>query len=69
MESVSELRSKDGGIAMILLIIAIIVSMIILSVEVPVFIRNRDEIDFLIMVIFALMLLASVTVLFFWRGV
>ncbi len=52
---------------MILLIIAIIGSMIILSVEVPVFIRNRDEIDFLIMVIFALLLLASVTVLFFWR--
>lgn len=54
---------------MILLIVAIIISAIILSVEVPVFIRNRDEIDFLIVVIFGLMLLASVTVLFFWRGV
>ena len=52
---------------MILLTIAIVFSAIILSVEIPVFIRNRDEIDFLIMVIFALLLLASVTVLFFWR--
>ena len=64
----SVVRSNDGrGTAMILLIIAIIGSMIILSVEVPVFIRNRDEIDFLIVVVFGLMLLASITVLFFWR--
>ena len=54
---------------MILLTISIIVSILILSVEIPVFIRMRDEIDFLIIVIFGLMLLASVTVLFFWRGV
>ena len=54
---------------MIMLTISIIVSILILSVEIPVFIRMRDEIDFLIIVIFGLMLLASVTVLFFWRGV
>lgn len=54
---------------MILLTISIIVSILILSVEIPVFIRMRDEIDFLIIVVFGLMLLASVTVLFFWRGV
>lgn len=53
---------------MILLTIAIVFSIIVLSVEIPVFIRNRDEIDFLIVAIFSLMLLASVTVLFFWRG-
>lgn len=54
---------------MILLTISIIVSILILSVEIPVFIRMRDEIDFLIIVVFGLMLLASVTVLFFWRWV
>ena len=54
---------------MILPTIAIIVSIIILSVEIPVFFRNRDEIDFLIVTIFSLMLLASITVLFFWRRV
>lgn len=54
---------------MIMLTISIIVSILILSVEIPVFIRMRDEIDFLIIVVFGLMLLASVTVLFFWRGV
>lgn len=54
---------------MILLTIAIVFSAIVLSVEIPVYIRNRDEIDFLIVTIFSLMLLASVTVLFFWRGV
>lgn len=53
---------------MILLTIAIVFSIIVLSVEIPVFIRNRDEIDFLIVTIFSLMLLASITVLFFWRG-
>ena len=58
----------EGGIIMILLTIAIVFSAIILSVEIPVFIRNRDEIDFLIVTIFLLMLLASITVLFFWRN-
>ena len=54
---------------MILLTIAIVFSAIILSVEIPAFIRYRNEEDFLIMVMSALMLLASVVVLFFWRGV
>lgn len=52
---------------MILLIVAIIMSAIILSVEVPVFIRNRDEIDFLIILIFLIMFVAGWIVLFFWR--
>lgn len=52
---------------MILLIVAIIMSAIILSVEVPVFIRNRDEIDFLIILIFSIMFVAGWIVLFFWR--
>ena len=52
---------------MILLIMAIIFSAIILSVEVPVFIRNRDEIDFLIILIFSIMFVAGWIVLFFWR--
>lgn len=53
---------------MILLTAAIIISAIILSVEIPVYIRMRDEIDILIIIAFGLMLLASVTVLYFWRG-
>lgn len=54
---------------MILLTIAIVFSAVILSVEIPTFIRMHSEEDFLLMVLSALMLLASVTVLFFWRGV
>ena len=53
---------------MILLTIAIIFSAIILSVEIPVFIRMRDEIDFLVIVVFGLMLLASIIALFFWKN-
>lgn len=52
---------------MILLTIAIVFSAIILSVEIPVFIRNRDAIDFLIVVIFSLMLIACWITLFFLR--
>ena len=54
---------------MIMLTIAIVFSAVVLSVEIPAFIRMRAEEDFLLMVLSALMLLASVTVLFFWRGV
>lgn len=54
---------------MILLTIAIVFSAIILSVEILAFIRYRNEEDFLIAIMSALMLLASITVLFFWRGV
>lgn len=52
---------------MILLIIAIVFSALILSVEIPVFIRNRDEIDFLIILMFSIMFVAGWVVLFFWR--
>ena len=52
---------------MALLIAAIVFSMIVLSVEIPVFYIHRDEIDFLIIVIFALMLISSITVLYFWQ--
>lgn len=54
---------------MILLTIAIVFSAIILTVEIPAYIRYRNEEDFLLMILSALMLLASITVLFFWRGV
>lgn len=54
---------------MILLTIAIIFSILILTVEIPVFIRMREEEDFLLCVMSGLMLLCCVTVLFFWRGV
>ena len=54
---------------MILLIFAIVFSTLVLSVEIPVYICNHDEIDFLIIVMFSIMLVAGWTVLFFWRGV
>ena len=53
---------------MILLTISIIFSILILTVEIPVFIRMRAEEDFLLMVLSGLMLAACITVLFFWRA-
>ena len=54
---------------MILLTIAIVFSALLLSVEIPAFIRMREEEDFLLCVMSGLMLACCVTVLFFWRGV
>lgn len=54
---------------MILLTIAIVFSALLLSVEIPAFIRMREEEDFLLCVMSGLMLVCCVTVLFFWRGV
>ena len=52
---------------MILLIIAIVMSILFLTVEIPAFIRYRNVEDFLISVASGLMLLSSVVVLYFWR--
>ena len=58
-----------GETTMILLTIAIVFSALLLSVEIPAFIRMHEEEDFLLCVMSGLMLLCCVTVLFFWRGV
>lgn len=50
-----------------LLIFATVMSMIFLSVEIPVFISKKEYEDLLIVIMSGLMLLACITVLFFWR--
>lgn len=52
---------------MILLTIAIVFSALVLSVEIPAFIRMHAEEDFLLMVMSALMLASCLVVLYAWR--
>lgn len=52
---------------MILLIIAIIGSILFLTVEIPAFIRYHNDEDFLISVASGLMLFSCIVVLYFWR--
>lgn len=52
---------------MILLMIAIVMSIIFLTVEIPVFFRYREEVDGLILIVSALMLVACIIVLYYWR--
>jgi len=52
---------------MILLIIAIVMSIIFLTVEIPAFVRYKNDEDFLISVASGLMLLSCIVVLYFWR--
>ena len=52
---------------MILLTIAIIGSILFLTVEIPVFWNYRDETDLEIILISAAMLIGSIIVLVFWR--
>lgn len=54
---------------MTLLIFAIVVCTVFLVVEIPAFIRYHNEEDFILIVLSALMLMACIVVLFFWRGV
>lgn len=58
---------REGETAMILLIFAIVVCIIFLCVEIPVFYGGRDEADFLIIVASALMLAGCIVALVFWR--
>ena len=50
-----------------LLIFAIVMSMIFLSVEIPVLISRREQEDFLIVIASGMMLTGCMVVLFFWR--
>lgn len=52
---------------MILLMFAIAVCILFLCVEIPVFHAHKDETDFLIIVMSALMLMGCIVVLLFWR--
>ena len=52
---------------MILLMLAIVMSIIFLTVEIPVYLRYREEVDGLILIVSALMLVSCIIVLYYWR--
>ena len=52
---------------MALLIFAIVMSMIFLSVEIPVYISRRELEDLLIVIISGMMLAGCMVVLYYWR--
>lgn len=59
-------RTVEGRTAMILLIIAIVFCILLLTVEIPTYIRMHDDTDLEIAVIAGLMLIGCVAVLY-WR--
>ena len=59
----------EGEQGMILLIIAIVMSILFLTVEIPAFIRYHNEEDSLLAIMSGMMLEACIVVLFLWKGV
>lgn len=52
---------------MILLTITVIFSILLLTVEIPVFLRMRDSTDLQIAVLAGMMLAACIVVMYYWR--
>lgn len=52
---------------MILLIFAIVMSVIFLTVEIPVYVMQRDAEDMLIVFLSGMMLAGCLVVLYYWR--